>query len=153
MYYAGIGARITPQPVLDKMRKIAMYLEFSGYTLRSGGALGADLAFESSILDPRMKQIFRPQDATPASIELASRYHPNWKACSEFVRKLHARNALILLGKNLSSPVQFVICWTPEGAITGGTGLSIKIAMDYRIPVFNLANPEHEERVMRKIHQ
>ena len=46
MLYAGVGSRATPEPVLDLMRRCATRLEVLGYTLRSGGANGAETAFE-----------------------------------------------------------------------------------------------------------
>ena len=47
MYYAGVGSRETPQDVLKIMWKIGKHLADKGYTLRSGGARGADAAFEN----------------------------------------------------------------------------------------------------------
>ena len=48
MIYAGIGSRETPEGVLLKMEKIAFYLAHRyDATLRSGGAIGADIAFEA----------------------------------------------------------------------------------------------------------
>lgn len=47
MYYAGVGSRETPQDILNTMYKIGKYLASKGYTLRSGGAIGADTAFEN----------------------------------------------------------------------------------------------------------
>lgn len=43
-YYAGIGSRETPTRVLQLMIKAAQRLAQRGYTLRSGGADGADAA-------------------------------------------------------------------------------------------------------------
>lgn len=47
MTYAGIGSRNTPEPVLALMQRCATRLEVLGYTLRSGGANGADSSFEA----------------------------------------------------------------------------------------------------------
>lgn len=44
--YAGIGSRKTPKKILEQMRNISSFLAKEGYTLRSGGADGADSAFE-----------------------------------------------------------------------------------------------------------
>ncbi len=44
--YAGIGSRETPVDILADMRRIGEALAARGFTLRSGGADGADLAFE-----------------------------------------------------------------------------------------------------------
>ena len=45
-YYAGIGSRKTPKDICELMTRVARYLYFKGYTLRSGAADGADTAFE-----------------------------------------------------------------------------------------------------------
>lgn len=41
-YYAGIGARKTPEHILESMKYIAGMLADKGYVLRSGGAKAAD---------------------------------------------------------------------------------------------------------------
>ena len=46
-YYTGVGSRNTPQEVLDIMILIGEYLAKGEYCLRSGGAAGADKAFET----------------------------------------------------------------------------------------------------------
>ena len=45
-FYAGIGARATPPPILSLMTRAAFALCKRGYVLRSGHAIGADSAFE-----------------------------------------------------------------------------------------------------------
>lgn len=146
--YAGIGSRETPPDILLLMHQLSSKLESIGYTLRSGGAIGADSAFEQGITN---KEIFIANDATPESIEMASKYHPAWNKCSSWAKKLHGRNCMILLGKDLNDPVKFVICWTNDGKATGGTGLSIRIANDLNIPIFNLFDPNVRERMERFI--
>ena len=47
MIYAGIGARKTPGGVLVLMREVGAILARDGWMLRSGGAEGADSAFEA----------------------------------------------------------------------------------------------------------
>ena len=46
-YYAGVGGRETPAHVLNLMTRIAQGLAKVGGILRSGGARGADTAFEA----------------------------------------------------------------------------------------------------------
>jgi len=45
-YYTGIGSRETPKDILELMHEIAFTLADQDYVLRSGGAQGADTAFE-----------------------------------------------------------------------------------------------------------
>jgi hypothetical protein len=143
--YAGIGSRKTPKAVLSFMREVAVTMYCKGWHLRSGGAAGADMAFWHGYVDGAKGKnkgtIYRPEDATPEALAHAEKYHPNWGACSDYVKRLHARNSMILFGANLDEPVEAVICWTPNGAVTGGTGQALRIALANDIMVFNLANP------------
>jgi len=151
MRYAGIGSRKTPTEILTLMAMIARVLCTHGWILRSGGALGADKAFyigaanQTEIMSPWNGYNGFQGSPSKEAIELASKYHPNWQACSQGARKLHGRNSEILLGKDLNTPVEMVICWTPKGLITGGTGLALRIAQDRNIPIFNLATCDKNE--------
>lgn len=143
-FYAGIGARKTPPEILAKMTSIARTLESLGYSLRSGGAIGADQAFEAGSDN---KEIFKAQNAHKEAFNLSSGYHPAWEKLDSYVQALHARNAMIVLGYDLDSPVDFVICWTPKGKVTGGTGQALRIALDRNIPIYNIAIPEDLEKL------
>lgn len=151
--YTGIGSRSTPQNVLYQIEDLANHLYLCGWTLRSGGAAGADTAFETSAGD--RKEIFLPtnNDIPQEAFEIAATYHPTWGGLKPFVKKLHARNVQQILGKNLDIKTQFVVCWTPDGAETqttretGGTGQAIRIANAYSIPVYNLFNEGRFEKI------
>ena len=71
---------------------------------------------------------------------IAAPLHPAWNRCSPAVRKLHARNVAVLSGGNLDRPVDAVVCWSERGAVTGGTGMAIRIAEARGIPVQNLGS-------------
>lgn len=155
-YYAGIGARGTPIHILADMTNLARNLESCGWTLRSGGAHGADSAFEAGVADPRNADIFLPWrffNNNPSALHsireeayrMAELFHPAWDRCSSAARKFHARNCYQILGLDLNTPVRMVICWTPDGAVTGGTGQALRIAERFNIPIFNLALKEHDE--------
>lgn len=139
MFYAGIGSRQTPGPILKEMERIAERLGRSGYTLRSGGAIGADMAFETGArrVDGQC-EILRPKHATPEAMQIASEIHPAWHACDDYARKLHGRNSQIILGLALDEPVQFVLAYQDTHIQRGGTWLGIKLAMQREIPVWNL---------------
>lgn len=132
-YYAGIGSRTTPPWNCRLLTDLAIDLDKQGYVLRSGGAKGADLAFE---MGASHRQILRAKDATPEAIEIASRFHPAWGWCNDYARRLHGRNVMIVLGKDLFSHVDFVSCWTADEE-RGGTSLGIRVARHYNIPVYN----------------
>lgn len=147
--YAGIGSRETPANVLGYMRSCAAQLERLGYTLRSGGASGADTAFANGC---KSKTIYRADDATPAAIKTVARFHPAPHLLTPFVTRLHARNAMILLGHDLNDPVQFVLCWTPGGRVTGGTGQGLRIALHHKIPIVNMATPGWQSLLTSLVH-
>lgn len=161
-YYAGIGSRETPTEILHLMNRIAWKLnsndlcgingELIGpYILRSGGAIGADTAFEDGSSGDC--EIFKAHHATPMARYIASEFHSAWGNLSDYVQNLHGRNAMILLGKNLDTPVDFVVCWTKDGKDTGGTGLGIRIAQAHGIKVINLFYPEWRERIKKFINE
>ena len=153
--YAGIGARATPAAVLADMGVIAGWLARTGWHLSSGGADGADSAFAGGApagqrtiwLPWRGYNGLRGPDcrvlsaaAMAACMEIAAPLHPAWQRCSPAVRKLHARNAAVLLGETLDRPVDAVVCWSERGAAAGGTGMAIRIAEASGIPVLNLGS-------------
>lgn len=159
MTYAGIGSRITPPDVMDLIQRAARRLSARGYTLRSGGADGADSAFEAGVPTDGQKEVFLPWKGfngntspfyrcTDEAMDLAASTHPGWKRMGMPAKKLMARNGFQVLGSELRSPVDFVLCWTKDGAeceaergpATGGTRQAIALASRWLIPVFNLKN-------------
>ena len=148
-YYTGVGSRKTPQNILKLMTALARKFGQQGYILRSGGAIGADRAFEYGATG-LPKDIYLAKHANQAAMAIAAKYHPAWEKCSDYVKRLHGRNAFQVLGSDLKKPSKFLICWTPDGCrshaertySTGGTGTAISIADAYNVPVFNLQRPE-----------
>ena len=164
MIYAGIGSRKTPPEILALMRRIAASLQQRGWLLRSGGADGADSAFEQGA--GLSKEVFLPWKAfnnnpsllfTPSSeaMSLAGDLHPGWRHLSPPARKLMARNCHQILGQALTTPAMVVIAWTPDGCeshatrsrVTGGTGQAISLASLRGIPVVNLKNEDAMPRL------
>ena len=66
--YSGVGSRETPSNILDLMEEVGFKLASQGWTLRSGGAIGADQAFESGMF--RYAGYDQPYSWTPAEIYL-----------------------------------------------------------------------------------
>jgi hypothetical protein len=163
--YAGIGSRQTPVEMLSVAEAAAEALEALGWVLRSGHAPGADRAFESGA--GRRAEVYLPwpsfERSEPleadaifdrpslAAFTLAAQYHPAWGRLKRGPRALMARNMHQILGLQLDSPVKFVLCWTPNAAVTGGTGQAMRLALDRGIPIYNLAEGEHLWRVERMI--
>ena len=105
---AGNGARKTPAPVLDIMRRLAAYLAAKGW--RGPGCVWLG--------DAALGKLY----------PFAAAHHGAWERCSPAVRKLHARNVAIVGGVPHRKPVRAVICWTEGGHATRGTGLAIRLA-------------------------
>ena len=155
-FYTGVGSRSAPTDVLKYITKLAERLESIGFILRTGDATGCDSAFIDGATN---YESYSANDAKGDNLafEMAKSLHPNWNACSPYVKLLHARNCYQVLGHDLSNPVKsdFLICWTPNGSQTeldlkkygkdeGGTGMAIRLACRNDIPVFNLKNGPKE---------
>ena len=145
MFYTGIGSRNTPATVLALMRQIGYVMAMKGYTLRSGGAEGADTAFaegwgdacsetvDSDMYIPHKAEIYLPwnnfNDQTTAmegriraqgkskqAHDIAEQIHPNWKAVSPGGKLLHMRNIYQVLGADLETPSDVVVFYAePDG--------------------------------------
>lgn len=142
-----IGARKTPEDILDQMAALGRILGDHSWTLRSGGADGADTAFRRGWGQAHRGnfRIYTPdslslcsEDIIREAMKIAMNHYTHFSSLPHKIKYLHARNAQILLGKDLSSPSDVVICWTPKGKAIGGTGHAIRIAKRYNIPVINM---------------
>lgn len=147
--YAGIGSRKTPKDVQKRMEGLGRLLGLKGYSLRTGGADGADEAFRRGRnTTAGGLELYLPWKEfnghssgflpSKAAFVVAEKYHPAWGNCSGAARALHARNCHQVLGPLLNDPSAFIICWTEDGKASGGTGQALRIAADYKIKVFNL---------------
>lgn len=152
--FAGVGARATPEPVLELMREVSGTLSDQGWRLRTGEAVGADSAFrEGAEAAGRPGEIFtikpRPDirgsvfDLRPVHLRMLSTVHPKPEALSATGRKLMARNGSQVFGTDFREPSDLVICWTVGGKGGGGTGQAIRLARSVGIPVLDLGRPEH----------
>ena len=159
-FYAGIGSRETPAAVRARFFMLASTLGDAGWTLRSGGAEGADQAFEQGLAAHHPREIFLPWPGFsgnrsrlfkpgPAAFALAEQFHPPWHRCSQAAKRMHARNMQQVLGEDLATPVEFVVCWTPDGAGGGGTGQAIRLAKDRGIPIFDYGLGPHMHNALQ----
>jgi hypothetical protein len=159
MKYAGIGSRETPEHILALIEVLAENLGLREWTLRTGGAPGADSAFFNGAFRSVNSDIelYLPWDGfngyhkssmygacyvntspSPEAYSMAEEYHPSYRFLKQGAKKLMARNSHQVFGANMDDPVDCVICWTPGH---GGTTQAIRIAEDHNIPVFNLFDP------------
>jgi len=144
------------------MIKIAHLLGEAGWTLRSGGAEGADAAFEHgaglvTALGPYPNmEIYlpwkgfngRPRVSPPyfwdahypeAAELLAADIHPAWDMCTHGAKMLHTRNIHQVVGLDMKTHSQAVVCWTLDGFLRGGTRTALVLARSLDIPIWNLA--------------
>lgn len=158
------------------MQRLSRRLAADGWALRSGGADGADTAFEKGVLLPGQRAIYLPaatfngRSSTRKVVNgqavggyYDSRILPGWDAASSAVQELHEapqnlspfaeqlmrRNVMQMLGPDLSKPASMVITSTPGGAIpeSGGTRFALKLADAIDIPVRNLGDPKTRAEV------
>lgn len=167
LYYTGIGSRKTPKTQCEVLKSLGHCLALNSYTLRSGGAEGADTAFEDGakqhlIRSPKQfydiylpwdgyegrrkgLNYFIPEDCPPLlwrkATEIAKDTHPDWNACSKGARTLHTRNVFQVLGHKLDDPSKFLICWAEvdrKGTPKGGTATAWRIAKEHNVRCFNI---------------
>lgn len=149
---AGIGSRETPKHILKEMKTIGEWCRINGITVRSGHADGADWAFESGAQDLCVAYIpwngFNSHFISDATLvmpeftkevmELAEKFHPSWEKLTHGAKKLIARDGFQILGSDLKTPANMIVCWTKGGKAVGGTGQAIRIAESNNIPVTNM---------------
>lgn len=161
--YAGTGNREAPPHILARMKQIASDLEEFGYTLRVGGMDGPELAFESGAKTVELHLPWKPFNGRESKSYfntkeiqcIAKMFHPTWDGLKPAIQAFLGKNVRQLLGRELKSPVRFVICWSEDGAETsaertnktGSLGHVISLAAAMKIPVFNLGKPDAESRL------
>ena len=173
--YAGLGSRETPADVLALMEALGERLAGERWLLRTGLSPGADQAFyRGALLCGGEVELYLPwpgfqADArldiegasvrelpqpSAAACELAQRFHERWKQLEPPERQLLARDAHEVLGADLSSPAELLVCWTADGSLDGeelyedGTGQALRIASEHGVPVLNLARREDVEQLV-----
>ncbi len=160
--YAGIGNREISGardgdhglPVAKVLAHLGIELEKLGYTLYSGGAKGCDSAFASGVSAEHCR-IFTADDATDETRAMARAHKLPCEILLGRKLDLYAREANQILGADLQSPVDFVLCYTRDGCEshetrsekTGGTGYAIELANRRGIPVINVKNKGWEEKL------
>lgn len=171
--YTGVGARSTPKEMLDIIQNVASVLGKQGWVLRSGGANGADSAFETGCDAVQgSKKIYIPwsgfnnyipdgmsvmtldQGNRDGAIDIIKDVHPAFNRLSRGALALHARNVYQVMGIYLDSPSQFLLCYAPtdkDGVPTGGTRTAWVVAQMFGVPRFNLNNEQDYERITKFI--
>ncbi len=167
-YYAGIGSRDTPKQTQKVMEAVGTYLAMEGWVLRSGAADGADNAFEvGAIRGNGETEIYLPwanfnshkSDLNPSihpfseeEKTFTARFHPAWSKCSPSAKLLHTRNTRQVLGceqvhGEQVQPVKFIVCWTQDGKMVGGTSQALRIAKSLGIKIINFGSAKNADEL------
>jgi len=154
-FYTGIGSREATLDVCEKLERIAIRLAELDYVLRSGGAKGADRAFQRGAESVHgVTEIYKAKGKFKHMIpawcfeEVKKHMPPNrppFDSMEEHTRKLLARNMLQVLGEDGQAPSEFLVCWTPAGLTDGGTGYALRCAVAHGVMTYNLRNPIEEK--------
>lgn len=142
--YTGVGSRKAPENILIKITKLSSILDNSGFFLRTGDARGSDNAFLKGVKHEKNKKVYDKnyykrinKELWKKACEIALNNHPYPENASNYLNLL-GRNSFQVLGDNLNDPSDFLICWTKDSKLIGGTGTTMRIANSYNIPIFNL---------------
>lgn len=92
-------------------------------------------------------------------VDFTAQYHPAWSKCSPSAKLLHQRNTRQILGCEAVNgpqvtPVKFIVCWTEDGLLKGGTAQALRIANSLDIPIVNLGsatNPQELEALVLEV--
>lgn len=145
--YTGIGSRKTPDNILNLFVELGKELAEMKLILRSGGAPGADSAFEVGCdLVNGHKRIFLPWKGfnnnkselfgvSTKCVNIARKLIPDFNNRKYGAQLLTARNVYQIMGNTLQEPTDFIVCYC-DG--TGGTANTLKIAKHFGIKhIFN----------------
>jgi hypothetical protein len=169
LIFTGIGSRDISSQEERTIVDISEHLAYSGFTLRSGKADGADAAFQigyqsyfytekklpnAEIYIPwanfnnKNKRLENHWDIVfgenKTAKQMVKRIHPAYHKLSEPASLLHQRNCAQVLGKDLDKPSLFVLYCADEnwlnGEVSGGTRTAVELARQLRIRAFNIRN-------------
>ncbi|HSP07292.1 MAG TPA: hypothetical protein VLR94_08950 [Acidobacteriota bacterium] len=148
--YTGVCDSHAPARICEFLEDLGAALGELKFILRSGGSGRGELALErgatrvlghSEVYLPwggfnrhasSLHHI--PEDA----FRLCADVEPKWQYLGRGSRKLMARACMEMLGKKLSRPSLFLICWTPFGAGEGDCRSAILLARMKGIPILDL---------------
>lgn len=118
-------------------RRSEIYTPWAGYY--------SDCCDDSDVIDLESVDV----GLVHTAYEIAKSIHPAWGSLSEGGRKLHARNVLQVLGKDLKTPSALLVCVAPtndprrRGVPVGGTRTAWKVAELHGIDCYNISIDSH----------
>lgn len=161
MRVACIGSRGLSAQELDLCRELGKLVVGAGHELHSGNAPGADQAYArgGNEVDPSRVFLHLPWDGfekrsiQPANrvevypfgnmrfyVDIAAASHPYWSRLKSGVRRLHTRNASILVPHQQA--VDVCVAWPSSKPGGGGTGQGMRIAKRLGIRLIDLTRTD-----------
>jgi hypothetical protein len=153
-----------PQEKKVVFEKLAQFLVSRGFTVRTAGGKDGEDAFEKGAgeklevhipwknFDGRQSAFCKTSDEAK---NVVRQFSPSFESLSKGVQTIIASKAHVVLGKELNTPILFLVVWSLDGAETkkectaktGFVSTPIKIAESLKIPVFNLKRDDALERI------
>ena len=158
--FAAIGSRLQflSETARAAIPIISELLRQSDVYMRTGAALGADQLWANYYTHERVllylpwgpyeadwvqssSFIVASHEPDGEAIEYALQYHVAPNALKQGAQKMIGRNAQIIMGRDLSTPVEFVLATSrSNGKFGGGTMHGVDIARANGIPVYDVCN-------------
>lgn len=161
------------------LEEVFQRLALFSINLRTSGTLGIESialdaykkALDEGIIIPDRIQVFQPWRDYSNIIPYAQCYttvgignfdvasnlirsvHPYWSSASKQTKLQHAKNALIVFGRKLTSPLDALIIYSPvdsNGNIHGNITSAVELANKRNIPVFNLGDKSKIDLVFKE---
>lgn len=175
MYYTGVGSRKTSPDDLELLQRVGERMAALGYTLRSGAAEGADMAFQQGAcqVNQNLTEIWLPWGDFNSNSRLEGNYQtvsedqvkhagkrfeslailPQWKNMKNSVQMLHGRNYYQVVGVDGRPNSRVCIYAAPEknGQVFGGTRSAVLLSRYLGIPTLNVTIPEQKEQLLLKL--
>lgn len=167
--FAGVGSRTLPDEPRKLIKDILWWMDdvlkdrSQNVVIRTGAAPGTDQHFLQECNWFRFhKEIFLPwstfergnyvvdsqttifSSPSQKAYEYAEEFHPAWHNCKSGAKALHARNTHQILGPNVQvkDKVNFVLAYTEDGKMKGGTAQALRLAQHFDIPIYNVGDPD-----------
>lgn len=146
-----VGSRNAPIDIIKLGNMIGAILSKDGCICRTGGAIGMDSAFVE-YYDINLVENYRNKSDQPncinvyelhnidIAIDMITEIIPHYEFLSDYDKELHTRNCYQVLGIDLKSPSDILICYCPvkSGIPIGGTATAITLARKHGIKVYNI---------------
>lgn len=142
MIYTGFGPKDTPFTKLQFLLESARKLVKKDTTLRLNTDFGVHRSLESGNFDGIFEYL-EPSDISESVEKLILKIHPDKKyylSTSMKKKTLHQMALMLLLGKSLKKPVDFVIYWNENN--DKDVNIMVELAEMFRIKTYDISDYE-----------